>query len=748
MSGSISGAPKVTLTELDVSAGAATRGGAYVAMALIAPRGPIGEGRLITSEQDLVRYYTPESTVRPEYDTGFFVAIEALKKTDKLWITRAAEQPMTGGAFVRVAGAVAAGAADVGEPCERGFPNVDHYDITSADGRINPGAMVFSVDSDPGTLTIPPSAYSALSTGDQVQLTASGASALLPQPLLTATNYFVIKDDEANKIALAVNSMNASTDVRINITSVGTGALTLACAAKSLSAVAFTADIAADTITVTSSNYDLLVTGDKATVAAVSTNGSLPSGVVALTDYYVIKTPVVNKLQLAANLADAQNGVEINLTTKGAGVLELLFESISPTPAGQDKAILFYGSDGGSYGNNISFTITNYATNPAKVKEPGAFLLQLFYNGIALPRERWLCSFNPGHKDGNNQSIFVEDVLTRSELVRAQINPLLSGTNTSIADVLSPIPFSGGSDGLAITDSTMARALNVLNVPGRYPITFIIDGGWSTPAYQLFCISFAEQIGAAAAFIAPPYAIESTSNALNDVVSYYQNLGSTSSHAAIFSSHVQVLDLYNNRKLWISPVGNVAADYAYTFDQLAPGQPVGGDFGQISVLDVARHWSDGEMDYLYENNVNPIRFKLSKGIQIWGQKTLQSRPSDLDRMNARMLLMVIEPALRDAYEGFLFARNGVTNDDGTRRQVTVITDNYMRTIKARGGVYNWLTVCNDTNNSLQDVQNETLNVWLLVQIVKAVEYIPFTVCVTPTSVSLDIAKTLIAPGNK
>lgn len=739
MSGSLSGAPKVTLTELDVSGGAASTGGAYCAMVIPAPRGPIGTGVLITDEASLVRTFTPEGTIRPEYDTSFFIAIEALRKTNKLWISRAANEPFVGGAYVRVAGALASGATNAAAPTEFGFNGVDHYDITSADGRINPGPVVFTADATAGYLTVTGAAYASLLTGDVVTLAVTGAA--LPAPLAPATNYFVIKGQVANKVQLALTSGAAAAGTPITLTSAGSGGFTLTCSARSLTNSAWTPDLATNAITVSSAYYDLVITGDVTQVAAVS--GTLPEPLAASTNYFLIKTGVVNKLQLAASLPDAQNGNPIDLTSTGSGVLELMFQTITATAPGQDKAVVFYAADGGAYTNNLSFTLVNYATNPTKVKEPGAFLVQFYYNGVVLPQENWLCSFDPAHKDGRNQSIFISDVLNKSKYVRAEVNPLLDPVATRVADVLTPVPFAGGSDGLAITDSSMVAALNVLNVPGRYPITFVSDSGWATPAYHAAVIGFAEGLGSTAAFVAGPYQNEVSSNALIDVVAYAQSIGSQSSHAGIFAGYVQVTDRYNNRSLWISPVGNVMADYAYAFDKLSPGQPVGGQFGPVEVTDIAHHWSDGEMDYLYDNNVNPIRYKLGKGIQIWGQKTMQSRPSDLDRLNARMLLMVIEPALRDAYENFLFTRNGVTNDGGNRAALTLLTDGYMSTQKARGGVYNWLTICNDTNNSLYDVQNETVNIWLLVQIVKATEYIPFTVCVAPTSVSLAVSTSFI-----
>lgn len=141
------------------------------------------------------------------------------------------------------------------------------------------------------------------------------------------------------------------------------------------------------------------------------------------------------------------------------------------------------------------------------------------------------------------------------------------------------------------------------------------------------------------------------------------------------------------------------------------------------------------MDYLYDNGINPLRFAPGRGILINGQKTLLSRPSALDRLNVRMLLIVIEPAIASALEDFLFELNTAA----TRAIVTSMISSYMENIKARNGVYDYQVTCDDTNNSAEDIDNYTMNVWLFVKPTKSVEYIPFTVIITRTGTSFQLA---------
>jgi phage tail sheath protein FI len=163
--------------------------------------------------------------------------------------------------------------------------------------------------------------------------------------------------------------------------------------------------------------------------------------------------------------------------------------------------------------------------------------------------------------------------------------------------------------------------------------------------------------------------------------------------------------------------------------------PAGFRRGLINVLDVRRRFSQGEMDYLYDNGINPVRFYPGRGIVIWGQKTLLARPSHLDRLNVRLLLIVIEPAIRMALEDFIME----INDDPARAIVRALLVSNMDDIKARRGVYDYMVKCDDENNTPEEIDNHILNVWLFVKPTMSIEYIPFKVVITRTGMDFSIA---------
>lgn len=105
-------------------------------------------------------------------------------------------------------------------------------------------------------------------------------------------------------------------------------------------------------------------------------------------------------------------------------------------------------------------------------------------------------------------------------------------------------------------------------------------------------------------------------------------------------------------------------------------------------------------------------------------------------LNVRYLLVVLEPAIKEALEDFLFELNDVS----TRTIVKGMIDDYMIGIKARRGVYDFYTQCDGDNNLATDIQNRRLNVNLYIKPTADIEEIPFTVVLTPYSMDFSLAK--------
>jgi phage tail sheath protein FI len=299
---------------------------------------------------------------------------------------------------------------------------------------------------------------------------------------------------------------------------------------------------------------------------------------------------------------------------------------------------------------------------------------------------------------------------------------------------------ASGSNGDPVTDGKMIQAAEVFQGVDTKPVTVLVDGGWTTPAYQKKLVEIAETRQDCVAILSMPYEADSSFDYVNAVVDYRQNQQLiNSSYAALYSPHVRVYDKFNDRNIWISPDGYVAQSIANTAYNYELWFPVAGyNRGVISALDTRVRISSasGVADYLYDNGINPICFEKDKGIVIFGQKTLLAAPSDLDRLNARLCLIVIKPAIRDALKQFLFE----LNDEATRNRMLDVVASYMDGIKARRGVYDYYCVCDETNNLPTDIENNICRFDLFVKIVKSIEFIKFRTVVTPYGMSFGDAQ--------
>lgn len=124
-------------------------------------------------------------------------------------------------------------------------------------------------------------------------------------------------------------------------------------------------------------------------------------------------------------------------------------------------------------------------------------------------------------------------------------------------------------------------------------------------------------------------------------------------------------------------------------------------------------------DTLYENKINPITFLPGSGILNYGNKTEASTPSALDRINVARLIAFIRARLETIGKNFLFE----PNDQITRDEISNSVSNLMNDLVAKRGIYDYLVVCDDSNNTPARIDRNELWVDIAIEPVKAVEFI-------------------------
>ncbi|MCK5617231.1 phage tail sheath subtilisin-like domain-containing protein [Candidatus Pacearchaeota archaeon] len=401
-----------------------------------------------------------------------------------------------------------------------------------------------------------------------------------------------------------------------------------------------------------------------------------------------------------------------------------------------DDALLIHSANEGEWGDDIRIKVTTISDNPDLI-EPYSFLIEVFKSSnLVVPIENFLCSRVLGQLDGRGLNMFVEDVLESSNYIRAISNPLIDETVIPLTQA-TPLALNDGQDGAAVTETNMINGVNKFANKNDIALTLIMDGGYATPAYQIAIDTIAQLRQDCVGIFSTPYSAEVASDYMTELVNYRKTtLNLNSSYSAIYTPHLQINDRFNDRKIWIAPDGHVAGSVSTAAAKYEIWYPAAGyKRGILNVLDTRLKLTDGELDQLANNGVNPIKFAPGKGIVIWGQKTLQSRASALDRLNVRLLLIVIEPAIRDFLENFLFDLNDETVGDIMETKISV----YLDGIKARKGIADFDVVSDTSNNTEDDADNYRRNVDIFIKPMKSIEYIPVRVVIVPESISFSQA---------
>jgi len=162
---------------------------------------------------------------------------------------------------------------------------------------------------------------------------------------------------------------------------------------------------------------------------------------------------------------------------------------------------------------------------------------------------------------------------------------------------------------------------------------------------------------------------------------------------------------------WLAPAG-VRRGVVDNADRIGYIDGSTGEFVTIAT-------GQGVRDVLYENRINPITFIPGVGITNFGNKTAATTPSALDRINVARLVAFIRGRLEEIASTFVFE----PNDQITRNEITNAIDGLMIDLIAKRGIYDYLIVCDLSNNTPARIDRNELYVDIAIEPVKAVEFI-------------------------
>ena len=261
---------------------------------------------------------------------------------------------------------------------------------------------------------------------------------------------------------------------------------------------------------------------------------------------------------------------------------------------------------------------------------------------------------------------------------------------------------------------------NIITAPGTLQSTTV----GSSVIQQV--VSLAEQRGDCIAVVD----MVATGSQVSDVVDEAKGLNS--SYAATYWPWVQVRSA-TGKNVFVPASTVIPGVYAFTDNATAPWfAPAGLTRGGLAgVIQAERKLTKADRDVLYSGKVNPIATFPGSGISVFGQKTLQTKASALDRVNVRRLLIELKKFIGDQAKNLVFEQNSVA----TRNRFLAAVNPYLESVVQREGLYAYRVVMDDTNNTADVVDRNQLVGQIYIQPTRTIEYVVLDFVVEPTGVT-------------
>jgi len=225
------------------------------------------------------------------------------------------------------------------------------------------------------------------------------------------------------------------------------------------------------------------------------------------------------------------------------------------------------------------------------------------------------------------------------------------------------------------------------------------------------------------------------SNAINDTLLAVVNQVTSidSNYSATYWPWLRILNPGNNQPLWVPPSTMIGGVLAFNDSTNAAWYaPAGLNRGGLTtVTDTYKKLTQSDRDTLYAARVNPIANFVNNGVVVFGQKTLQARPSALDRINVRRLLITVKKFIASSTKFLIFEQN--TN--ATRSRFLSIVNPFMEDVKADQGLFAFRVIMDDTNNTPDVIDQNILYGQIFLQPTRTAEFIILDFNIQPTGAS-------------
>jgi phage tail sheath protein FI len=287
------------------------------------------------------------------------------------------------------------------------------------------------------------------------------------------------------------------------------------------------------------------------------------------------------------------------------------------------------------------------------------------------------------------------------------------------------------ADAAAVFEDAETIDVNLLFTAGSAAIG---STGYSEGEKELLRIANARKD--CVAFISAPLSVATATSDANRLLAVTGKFGSQSatrsSYAVWDSTPLYVYNKYADKYLWIPASGHIAGLCANTDNVAEPWfSPAGYNRGNLlGVTKLAFNPKQADRDTLYKLGVNPIVAFPGQGILLFGDKTAQAKPSAFDRINVRRLFITLEKAISTAAKYQLFE----LNDEFTRAMFRNMVEPFLREVKGRRGVTDFLVICDETNNTGEVIDTNRFVADIYIKPARSINFITLNFIATRTGV--------------
>ena len=436
------------------------------------------------------------------------------------------------------------------------------------------------------------------------------------------------------------------------------------------------------------------------------------------------------KIKIATLVAGSTGSVQVDSSGTGQYFANFATTIVNGTGATSTPTFSVSAASKGTHGNAITVVVA-VATNGID------FQLKV-YDGEALV-ERW-DNLSKTPSSANYIETVINGVSTYITVTdnTGNANPpqtgstTLAGGNDGISDV-------SDADYIGITTPTGKTGLQIFLNAEDFDLNLLCTPGVSSAAVINEMESICATRGDAMAIVDPPLGLS-----VQQVTDWHNGYGAYSDHAAfntlyaaLYWPWLQIYDAVNKQKVWVPPSGLVAGVYAFTdYTTETWFAPAGFNRGGLLQPLKLEHNADlGERDLMYgnQNAVNPIINDRRNGITVWGQRSLQRKPSALDRVNVVRLILYLRKVIATAVKYLIFE----PNDPITWATFVNTVAPYMESVKHRRGVYDYKVICDKSTNPPDAIDRGEMHAVVALKPVKAAEFIEVKFAVTTTGANFD-----------